>query len=116
MSGTLNRWGHYFLGLQYFDLILAGRLIPKPEDSFRSHLVWAKRRDVNLKALITGRCLTSTVVLSLMVSTDVAIIYSPSKPADVIRDALENERVDTLAYWVGITVCVSVSASFLILI
>lgn len=84
--------------------------LPSVEDSFRSHLVWAKRRDINLKTIVTARCLTSTVVLSLMVSTDVAVIYSPSKPADKIRKALGDEHIDSLSYWVGISVCVSVSS------
>jgi hypothetical protein len=77
--------------------------------SFRSHLVWAKRRNVNLKELMTQKCLKNTTVVALIVNTDMAILYNPSEVGNAIREGLKNGNVDTLAFWTGFSTCFSVS-------
>lgn len=40
-----------------------------------------------------------------------SVLYSPSKPADKIRAALEAKAYDAVPYWTGTVLCVAVSSS-----
>jgi hypothetical protein len=79
------------------------------EYSIRSHLAWSKRRNVNLKELTTQRCLKGTVVVTLIVNANTGILFSSSDVATSIRSELKDGKAGTLGYWVGLSVCVSVS-------
>ena len=70
--------------------------------------VWAKRSGNELKGPVLGRYSSTTVFLSLLFSTEMSVIYSPSKPADRIRAALEAEAYNTLEYWTGSVLCIAV--------
>ena len=78
------------------------------EKSFRSHIAWSKRRNVNLKELTTSRCLKSTVIVALMVKANTGILFSNSDVAIRIRDSLKEGDYSTFRYWIGITSCFSV--------
>ncbi|CAB9498938.1 expressed unknown protein [Seminavis robusta] len=77
-------------------------------NEWRRHLVWSKKNGDDLKALVTGRYTSTSVFLSLLFSTEMAVIYSPSRPADEIREALENKEIHKVEFWAGLALCVSI--------
>lgn len=70
--------------------------------------MWSKKSGDDLKSIVTARYSSSTVFLSLLFSTEMAVIYSPSQPANDIREAMANERINSVEYWAGIAVCTSI--------
>lgn len=71
-------------------------------------IVWAKKNGNELKGPVLGRYTSTTVFLSLLFSSEMSVIYSPSKPADAIRAALEASAYDTIEYWTGSVLCIAV--------
>ena len=96
---TLQHYIDFFFGGHIFE-----RWLPGGSDvSFRSHLAWAKRRNVNLKELTTTRCLKSTVFVALMIRTNNMIMFSNSDAAINMRLALAESNYDTAEFWLGIS-------------
>lgn len=72
-------------------------------------MVWSKTEGDDLKAIVTGRYSSATVFLSLLFSTEMGVIYSPSNPAERIRNALADRQTNTVEFWTGIVLCIAVS-------
>lgn len=134
MTGYFHRWGSFYFGrhnCERYNLGIPGlcdrdwpdcivltvalfscsqRFVPGEgyKTSFRSHVVWAKRRNVNLKELMTQKCLKNTTVVALIVNTDMAILYNPSELGDSIRYGLKTGDFRSLQFWTGISTCISV--------
>ena len=88
--------------------LCSARTLLSPCGVHSSVTVWSKKSGDDLKTIVTGRYSSSTVFLSLLFSTEMAVIYSPSEPADKIRAALKNEQIGTVEFWAGIAICISV--------
>ncbi|CAB9498941.1 expressed unknown protein [Seminavis robusta] len=113
MTGYFRRWTTFFCGSQNCE-----RFVPfqGSKTSFRSHLAWAKRRNVNLKELATQRCLKSTTVVALIINTNLAILYNPSEVGDEIRAGLKAGDWRTMGFWIGIASSISLFLSVFALI
>ena len=109
----IKRWFTFFFGVPrtLYEYVVTVDL----SNTFRQHLVWSKKSS-ELKELVTARYSSSTVFLSLLVSSEIGILYSPSKPADRIREALIEERYGEPEYWTGLFVCLAIFFSVAALI
>lgn len=63
-----------------------------------------------------ARYSSTTVFLSLLVSIEVGILYSPSNPANDIRQALSDNAIATPEFWTGIFLCFALFTSVAALI
>ena len=104
MPSFLQRWATHFYGRHIYDRVLPGG----SKKSFRNHVAWSKRRHVNVKSIATSRCLKSTVIVSLIIRTNMGILYSSSEVGDRIREGLENSEYKEYHFWIGVMVCISV--------
>lgn len=76
---------------------------------WRRHLVWAKTGNAQqLLQVVTARFTSTSVILSLLVSAELGTFFSPSRPAEEVRTALEEDAYDTLDFWVGIALSISI--------
>ena len=76
---------------------------------WRRHMVWAKTADSKqLMQVVTARFTSTTVFLTLLVSAELGTFFSPSRPVEEVRTALEQDAYDTLDFWVGIALSVSI--------
>lgn len=65
------------------------------------HQVWAHRSGPQLRAIMTARTASNTVFLSLLTSTEIGILFSPSDPGNLMRENLKESDYDTFAFWAG---------------
>jgi hypothetical protein len=75
---------------------------------WRRHLIWAADDGGHAKALITQRLSTNTVFLSLLVASEIAMLFSPALPAHEVRRALKGEDYTTIHFWAGISLCTAI--------
>jgi hypothetical protein len=75
---------------------------------WRRHLVWAKRDGDELRNTVIARFASTTVFLSLLVSAEIGVFFSPSNVVEIVRKALEMNETRTLEFWTGIVLCVSI--------
>eukprot|EP00977_Amphora_coffeiformis_P016602 scaffold5169_cov172-Amphora_coffeaeformis.AAC.33 len=75
---------------------------------WRRHLVWAKSDAKQLLQVVTARFTSTTVFLTLLVSAELGTFFSPSRPVEEVRTALENDAFDTLDFWVAIALSVGI--------
>jgi hypothetical protein len=75
---------------------------------WRRHLVWAKRDGDELRNTVIARFASTTVFLSLLVSAEIGVFFSPSSIVELVRKALTMNDNHTLEFWTGITLCVSI--------
>jgi hypothetical protein len=75
---------------------------------WRRHLVWAKRDGDELRNTVIARFASTTIFLSLLVSAEIGVFFSPSTIVEVVRKALEDNETRTLEFWTGIVLCVSI--------
>jgi len=78
---------------------------------WRRHQVWAHRDGAELRAVVSQRFSSNNVFLSLLISTEVGILFSPSEPADEIRHHLEKAQLDTWGFWAGFVLCFAIFIS-----
>ena len=84
--------------------------------SYKFHCaVWSKKNGDDLKKIVTERFASSTVFLSLLFSSEMGVLYSPSDPGKDIRSALELKQYATPDYWLGVALCFSVGLNLLFL-
>lgn len=69
-----------------------------------------------LREALTQRFASTTVFLSLILGTEIRVLFSPSQPADDVRRALKAEESHTLEYWTGIFLCLSIFFSIAALV
>lgn len=75
---------------------------------WRRHLAWSIREGDSLKNAVTSRFASNMVFMSLLLGTEIGVLFSPSKPADRFRTALKGEEYDNLNFWAAILLCVSI--------
>jgi hypothetical protein len=103
-----HRWKVFWIGL------------PKPVEHFfsvdmfsswRRHQVWANRNGEELRSVVTQRFASNTVFLSLLTSTEIGILFSPSDPAQLFREKLKTHEIDSWGYYAGVFLCFGVFMS-----
>ena len=62
----------------------------------------------HLRNAVTQRFATSMVFMSLLLGTEIGVLFSPSKPGDAFRFALRDEKYSDLNFWAGVILCVSI--------
>jgi hypothetical protein len=80
---------------------------------WRRHLAWAMENGADLREYMTKRYASSMVFMSLLLSTELAVLFNSASVATSVRDALLAERHTSIEFWVGI--CIILSAVFTIL-
>lgn len=80
---------------------------------YRRHLVWAKTDGASLRTLVTERFTSTTVFLSLLLSAEIGILFSPSDIMEEVRAALDTAQIiDTdLKFWAGLILTISILVS-----
>lgn len=77
---------------------------------WKQHMVFSKRDGNELRGLLVQRFASSTVFLSLLLSTEIGVFFSPSDPADNVRVALKNIDYG-LEFYTGVALCLSIMFS-----
>lgn len=75
---------------------------------WRRHLAWSLRDGDHLRNAVTSRFASNMVFMSLLLGTEIGVLFSPSKPADTFREALESESYGDANFWAAIVLCCSI--------
>lgn len=75
---------------------------------WRRHLAWSLRDGDHLRNAVTSRFASNMVFMSLLLGTEIGVLFSPSKPADTFRAALKNENYSDPNFWAAIVLCLSI--------
>ena len=81
---------------------------------WRRHIVWAKENGDDLVRVVTARYTTTTVLLSLLVSAEIAVLFSPSPICEDVRQSLKLSNGPTtniLEFTAGFVLCLSIFTS-----
>ena len=62
----------------------------------------------HLRNAVTSRFASNMVFMSLLLGTEIGVLFSPSQPADVFRAALKNESYSDANFWAAIMLCISI--------
>lgn len=88
--------------------------LPKPQEHFisvdnfpiwRQHVAWSRTNGVELRDHTTQRFAVNMVFMSLLLGSEVGVLFSPSKPADVMREHLFNAAYEYYDFWAGLVLC-----------
>lgn len=80
------------------------------------HLVYAKKDGAELRNLFTQRFAALTTMISLLVASQVGALFSPSRPTEEARTALENLDHADVGFWAGLFLIISLIFSVLSLL
>lgn len=80
---------------------------------WKRHLAWAIADGKELRDYMTQRYSSSMVFMSLLLSTELSVLFNSAVVTTDVRRALEEERYETVAFWVGIFIIVSAILSLL---
>jgi hypothetical protein len=83
---------------------------------WRRHLIWSKPAGRVLREALTQRFASTTVFLSLILGTEIRVLFSPSQPANDVRLSLKAKESTTLEYWTGIALCMAIFFSIAALV
>lgn len=75
---------------------------------WRRHLAWSHRDGDALKNAVTSRFASNMVFMSLLLGAEISVLFSPSRPAQLFREALAESRYRTVYFWGGIFLCISI--------
>jgi hypothetical protein len=75
---------------------------------WRRHLAWSSRDGQHLINVVTARFASNMVFMSLLLGTEIGVLFSPSEPADKFRAALQTESYGDLNFWAAIILCISI--------
>ena len=75
---------------------------------WRRHLAWSFRDGECLRNAVVSRFASNMVFMSLLLGTEIGVLFSPSQPADVFRAALKNEKYADVNFWAAIVLCISI--------
>ena len=80
------------------------------------HLVYAKKDGSELRNLFTQRFAALTTMISLLVASQVGALFSPSRPTEEARTALQNLEYRDVAFWAALFLIISLIFSVLSLL
>lgn len=75
---------------------------------WRRHVAWSRQSGINLRDQTIQRFSSNMVFMSLLLGTTVGVLFSPSKPADAMREHLFNSDYDSYDFWAGLLICFSI--------
>jgi hypothetical protein len=91
-----------------------GHILPVDlRSEWRQHLVWAKNDGEKLLQTVTSRFQSNSIILSLITSTELGVLFSPSKVAEEVRQAMQDPSNYGLKFWTGIVLCNSILFSIM---
>ena len=70
-------------------------------------MIWSKPEGKELREALTQRFASTTVLLSLLLATELGVMFSPSKPADDVRNAMKAEEY-SVEYFAGAALGLSI--------
>ena len=83
---------------------------------FRRHLAWAIEDGNELREYMTKRYSSSMVFMSLLLSTELGVLFNSSTVTTEIREALMTQAHETLRFWIGMCIIFSSILTILSLI
>mmetsp|Transcript_41386 Transcript_41386/g.99122 ORF Transcript_41386/g.99122 Transcript_41386/m.99122 type:complete len:650 (-) Transcript_41386:183-2132(-) len=83
---------------------------------WRRHLAWAMEDGKDLRQYMTQRYASTMVFMSLLLSTELGVLFNSAKVTTDVRFNLHNSNHDTVAFWAGLLIIVSVLLTLLSLI
>ena len=99
----LPRWYEYFVSVDNFPI-------------WRRHLAWSHHDGDKLRDHMTQRFASNMVFMALLLTSDVAVLFSPSNPSEKMRQGLLSGNIYDLNYWAGVLVCTSLFLIFVSLV
>lgn len=75
---------------------------------WRRHIAWSEHDGSKLRNIMVQRFSSNMVFMTLLLSSDVAVLFSPSNPSENMRIDLLAGNYHTLNFWAGLFVCVSI--------
>jgi hypothetical protein len=83
---------------------------------WRRHLAWAMDNGSDLRDYITQRYAASMVFMSLLLSTELGVLFNSAGVTTVMRQALQHQAHHTMPFWAGVAIIVSAIFTLLSLI
>lgn len=71
---------------------------------WRRHMLWANSDGERLRTLLTQRLASNVIYLSLLLSTEIGVFFSPSSPLNEVREDFEQGNT-TLEFAAGLVLC-----------
>lgn len=83
---------------------------------WRRHLAWAMENGKDLRSYMTQRYGSSMVFMSLLLSTELAILFNSAPVTTKVREALREGQHGTISFWAGFLIMISALLTVLSLI
>ena len=83
---------------------------------WRRHLAWAIDDGKDLRDYITQRYASSMVFMSLLLSTELGILFNSAGVTTIVRQSLRQQAHHTVSFWAGIAIIISAVFTLLSLI
>ena len=83
---------------------------------WRRHLAWAVENGKDLREYMTQRYASSMVFMSLLLATELNVLFNSARVTTNVRDALMHEAYRDIHFWAGIAVIISAILTLLSLI
>ena len=83
---------------------------------WRRHLAWGIGSGEDLREHMTKRYASSMVFMSLLLSTELAVLFNSAGVTTQVRKALANQEQHTISFWIGILIILSAVLTILSLI
>lgn len=74
---------------------------------WRRHLAWAMENGKDLRAYMTQRYGSSMVFMSLLLSTELSILFNSAPVTTKVREALREGHHATISFWAGLLIIIS---------
>lgn len=75
---------------------------------WRRHLAWAMEEGGNLRAYMTARYASNMVFLSLLLGSELNVLFNSNEVATEMRSNMREENMSELSFWVGIQILISI--------
>jgi hypothetical protein len=83
---------------------------------WRRHLAWAFEDGQDLRQYMTQRYASTMVFMSLLLSTELGVLFNSAKVTTEVRFNLHNSNHQTVAFWAGLLIIISALLTLLSLI
>jgi hypothetical protein len=83
---------------------------------WRAHVAWAVDNGASMKASYSARFSSSMVVMSLMLSSQITVLFSGTQVGDDIRQAMAEADYNDIALYIGILIICGMSFALLAIV
>lgn len=83
---------------------------------WRRHLAWAMENGNDLKTYMTQRCASNMVFMSLLLSTELGVLYNSAAVTTTVREQLREGDHWSLPFWAGLLIIISALLTILSLL